>query len=44
VLKIRPPLVFSEANADHLLEVLDDLLNVYELQGGEGKRELGAEW
>ncbi len=44
VLKIRPPLVFSEANAHHLLEVLDNLLNGYTLQGGEGQRALGAEW
>lgn len=44
VLKIRPPLVFSDADAEHLLTVLDDLFTTYLLQGGEDRRELGAEW
>ena len=26
VLKIKPPLVFTEANADHLVSTLDDIL------------------
>ncbi len=44
VLKLRPPLVFSESNADYLLTVLDDLFATYRLQGGGDTRALGAEW
>ena len=44
VLKIRPPLVFGREHVDLLLEVLDDLLDGFELRGGDARRAPGAEW
>jgi 4-aminobutyrate aminotransferase-like enzyme len=44
VLKIRPPLVFQPEHLDVLITELDDLLNTFELRGGDDHRPLGAEW
>ncbi len=44
VLKIRPPLVFERAHADHLLGVLDAALASFEPRGGGVGRTPGAEW
>jgi len=44
VLKIRPPLVFQAEHVEALLTALDDLLDGFELQGGDDSRALGAEW
>lgn len=44
VLKIRPPLVFRPEHVDLLVEVLDDLLDGFELRGGDARRAPGAEW
>jgi 4-aminobutyrate aminotransferase-like enzyme len=44
VLKIRPPLLFRPEHADLLVEAINDVLEGYELQGGQDARALGAEW
>jgi 4-aminobutyrate aminotransferase-like enzyme len=44
VLKLRPPLVFQPAHVDLLLATLADLLETFELLGGDDTRALGAEW
>jgi 4-aminobutyrate aminotransferase-like enzyme len=44
VLKVRPPLVFQPAHVDLLLATLDDVLETFELLGGDDTRALGAEW
>jgi 4-aminobutyrate aminotransferase-like enzyme len=44
VLKVRPPLVFQPAHVDLLVATLDDVLETFELLGGDDTRALGAEW
>jgi 4-aminobutyrate aminotransferase-like enzyme len=44
VLKIRPPLPFDGEHVELLCTVLDDVLDGFELRGGEDARALGAEW
>ena len=44
VLKLRPPLVFRPEHVELLVEVLDDVLDGFELRGGDARRAPGAEW
>ena len=44
VLKLRPPLVFGDEHVDLLATTLDDVLDGFELRGGDDARALGAEW
>jgi 4-aminobutyrate aminotransferase-like enzyme len=44
VLKIRPPLVFGPEHVEQLAGELDQLLDSFELQGGDDSRTPGTEW
>jgi 4-aminobutyrate aminotransferase-like enzyme len=44
VLKIRPPLVFGAEHVELLVTTLDEVLDGFELRGGNDARALGAEW
>ena len=44
VLKIRPPLVFGPEHVEVLITELDDLLDRFELRGGDDEKAPGAEW
>jgi 4-aminobutyrate aminotransferase-like enzyme len=44
VLKLRPPLPFGPEHLAELIEVLDGLLDRFDLLGGDDTRALGAEW
>lgn len=44
VLKLRPPLPFAPRHVDELVDVLDHVLERFELVGGDDTRALGAEW